>query len=82
MTALGILSLCKLAHTIQCEYVLCENGSFLQLLFLVLLLNGEGLCECYNELSCSGAVIQAADQKDCCILKSGLSFSNIGTCRQ
>ena len=54
---------------------------FLQLLFLVLLLNGEGLCQCYNGLSCSGAVVPADDQRNCCVLKSGLSFSNTGTCR-
>ena len=54
---------------------------FLQLLLLVLLLNGEGLCQCYSRLSCSGTIVQAADQRDCCVLKSGLSFSDVGTCR-
>ena len=61
---------------------ICEKMVvILQLLFLVLLLNGEGLCQCYNGLSCSGAVVPAADQRDCCVLRSGLSFSDVGTCR-
>ena len=69
-------------HTLFSVNVFCEKMAvFLQLLFLVLLLNREGLCQCYNELSCSGVVVPADDQRDCCVRKSGLSFSNSGTCR-
>ena len=69
-------------HTLFSVNVFYEKMAvFLQILFLVLLLNGEVLCQCYNELSCSGAVVPADDQRDCCVLKSGLSFSDAGTCR-
>ena len=61
---------------------ICEKmAAFLQTLFLGLLLNEEGLCQCYDGLICRGAIIPADDQRDCCVLKSGLSFSDVGTCR-
>ena len=69
-------------HTLFSVNMFCvKMAVFLQLLFLVLLLNGEGLCQCYNGLSCSGTLIPADDKRDCCVLKSGLSFSSAGTCR-
>ena len=67
-------------HSLFSVNVFCEKMAvFLQLLFLVLLLNGEGLFQCYNELSCSGAIVPADNQRDCCVMKSGLSFSDAGT---
>ena len=50
-------------------------------LFLILMLSGEGFCQCYSELSCGGTVIPSLDQRDCCILKIGLSYNDAGTCR-
>ena len=69
-------------HTLFSVNVFCEKlAVFLQLLLLVLVLNVEGLCQCYNELSCSGVAVPVDDQRNCCVQKSGLSFSDAGICR-
>ena len=50
-------------------------------LYLLLLLCGRGLCQCYSELSCGGGVVPSVDQSDCCVKLSGLSYNDTGICR-
>ena len=54
---------------------------FLNQLFLVFLLVEHGLCQCFKNTGCRGATVPSDDQRDCCVHRSGLSFSNAGTCR-
>ena len=71
-------------HNTKLNFIvnICEKMVvILQLLFLVLLLNEEGLCQCYSRLNCRESIIPAADQRDCCVLRSGLSFYDADTCR-
>ena len=49
--------------------------------FLFLLLAGEGFSQCYNDTACSGSLVPAANQRECCAGKDeGLSYSAGGTC--
>ena len=48
---------------------------------LTLLLCGEGLCQCYSQLSCVGDIVPSNDQRDCCVMQNGLSYNDGGTCR-
>ena len=50
-------------------------------LYLLLLLCGRGLCQCYSKLSCGGGVVSSADQRDCCVKQSDLSYNDAGACR-
>ena len=58
-----------------------QMAGTLYLLFLILLLSGEGLCQCYSQLDCEGDVVLSVGQSDCCVNQNGLSFDNVGTCR-
>ena len=50
-------------------------------LLLVLLLTGEGFSQCYNSTGCTGSLVGAVDQRDCCVgTNDGLSFSDGGIC--
>ena len=50
-------------------------------LLLVLLLTGEGFSQCYNSTGCTGSLVVAVDQRDCCIgTNNGLSFNIGGIC--
>ena len=53
----------------------------LYLLFLILLLSGEGLCQCYSQLECVGDEVPSASQGDCCVNQNGISFNDEETCR-
>ena len=49
--------------------------------FLFLLLAGEGFFQCYSDTACSGNLVPAANQRECCIeTDEGLAFSAGGTC--
>ena len=49
--------------------------------FLFLLLAGEGFSQCYSDTACSGSLVPADNQRDCCAgTDEGLSYSNGGTC--
>ena len=57
--------------------VLCENGFFL----FVSPLAGEGFSQCYNDTACSGSLVPADNQRECCAgTDEGLSYSAGGTC--
>ena len=51
-------------------------------LCLILLLSGDGLCQCFSQLDCGGDVLPSEDQRECCVLRNGLSYNDTGTCRQ
>ena len=52
----------------------------LSFLFL-LLLAGEGFSQCYSDTVCSGSLVPAANQRECCAgTDEGLSYSSGGTC--
>ena len=54
---------------------------FLQL--LILLLSRQGLCQlCYRQLSCEQYTATVENQRDCCLMRNGLSYDDGGTCRQ
>ena len=53
----------------------------LHLLLLLLLLCEQGLCQCFSEVNCIGDIVDAANQRDCCVLRDGLSHNDAGTCR-
>ena len=49
--------------------------------FLFLLLAGEGFSQCYNDTACSGSLVPADNQRECCAgTDEGLSYSAGGTC--
>ena len=51
------------------------------LCFLFLLLAGEGFSQCYSDTACSGNLVPAANQRECCAgTNEGLSHSAGGTC--
>ena len=50
-------------------------------LFIVLLLIGEGFSQCYVNTDCTGTVVEATDQRDCCVgTDNGLSFNDGSNC--
>ena len=70
-----------MAIIILAEIALTEMAGTLYLAFLILLLSGEGLCQCHSELSCGGDVVPSNNQSDCCVSQNGLSYNDTGTCR-
>ena len=49
--------------------------------FLFLLLAGEGFSQCYNDTACSGSLVPADNQRECCAgTDEGLAYSAGGTC--
>ena len=49
--------------------------------FLFLLLAGEGFSQCYSDTACSGSLVPAANQRECCAgTNEGLAYSSGGTC--
>ena len=48
---------------------------------LILLLGGEGLCQCFSHLDCEGDVLPSEDQRDCCVNQNGLSYNDTKACR-
>ena len=56
--------------------------SVVSLSFLFLLqLAGEGFSQCYNDTACTGSLVPAANQRECCAgTDEGLSYSAGGTC--
>ena len=49
--------------------------------FLFLLLAGEGLSQCYNDTACSGSLVPADNQRECCaVTDEGLAYSSGGIC--
>ena len=53
----------------------------LYLLLLVLLLTGEGFSQCFDSTGCTGNLVRAVHQRDCCVgTNDGLSFNNGVTC--
>ena len=49
--------------------------------FLFLLLAGEGFPQCYSDTACSGSLVPAANQRECCAgTDEGLAYSSGGTC--
>ena len=54
--------------------VMCLSFSFL-------LLAGEGFSQCYSDTACSGSLVPAANQRECCAgTDEGLAYSSGGTC--
>ena len=50
-------------------------------LLLVLLLTGEGFSQCFDSTGCTGSLVGAVDQRDCCVgTNDGLSYNNGGIC--
>ena len=50
-------------------------------LLLVLLLTGEGFSQCYNSTGCTGSLVGAVDQRDCCVgTNDGLSYNDGLSC--
>ena len=50
-------------------------------LLLVFLLTGEAFSQCYNSTGCTGSLVGAVNQRDCCVgTNDGLSFSDGGIC--
>ena len=50
-------------------------------LLLVLLLTGEGFSQCFDSTGCTGSLVGAVDQRDCCVgTNNGLSFNDGGIC--
>ncbi|CAI8047959.1 hypothetical protein GBAR_LOCUS26511, partial [Geodia barretti] len=50
-------------------------------LFLLLLLTGQGFSQCFTNTDCTGGLVEAADQRACCVgTDDGLSFNNGTTC--
>ena len=56
-------------------------ATLLHIVLMILMLSGKGQCQCYSAVSCGGSVVQAVDQRDCCVTRSGHSFSGAGTCQ-
>ena len=54
---------------------------FLQLSFLMLLLSGQGFCQCFIGSDCRGDIVIAESKRDCCVLKDGASYNDVGTCK-
>ena len=49
--------------------------------FLFLLLAGEVFSQCYSDTACSGSLVPADNQRECCAgTDEGLSYNNGGTC--
>ena len=49
--------------------------------FLFLLLAGEGFSQCYSDTACTGSLVPAANQRECCAgTDEGLSYNGDGTC--
>ena len=49
--------------------------------FLFLLLAGEGFSQFYSDTACSGSLVPADNQRECCAgTDEGLSYNNGGTC--
>ena len=49
--------------------------------FLFLLLAEEGFSQCYSDTACSGSLVPADNQRECCAgTDEGLSYSSGGTC--
>ena len=49
--------------------------------FLFLLLAGEGFSQCYSDTACSGSLVPAANQRECCAgTDEGLAYNAGGTC--
>ena len=50
-------------------------------LFLLLLLTGQGFAQCFTNTDCTGGLVEAADQRACCVgTDDGLSFNDGTTC--
>ena len=48
---------------------------------LFLLLAGEGFSQCFTSIGCTGSLVPADNQRECCAgTDEGLSYSNGGTC--
>ena len=47
-------------------------------LLLVLLLTGEAFSQCFDSTGCTGSLVGAVNQRDCCV--GTLSFNNGGIC--
>ena len=48
---------------------------------MFLLLAGEGFSQCYSDTACSGSLVPADNQRECCAgTDEGLSYSAGGTC--
>ena len=46
-------------------------------LLLVLLLTGEGFSQCFDSTGCTGSLVGAVDQRDCCVgTNDGLSYND------
>ena len=53
----------------------------LLVVLFTLLLTGESLSQCYTGTDCTGNVVSASNQKDCCVgTNDGLSFSDGSIC--
>ena len=49
--------------------------------FLFLLLAGEGFSQCYSDTACSGSLVPADNQRECCAgTDEGLAYNAVGTC--
>ena len=45
------------------------------------LLAGEGFSQCYSDTACSGSLVPAANQRECCAgTDEGLAYNDGGTC--
>ena len=50
-------------------------------LLLVILLAGKAFSQCFDSTGCTGSLVGAVDQRDCCVgTNDGLSFSAGGIC--
>ena len=53
----------------------------LLVVFITLLLTGEGLSQCYTGTDCTGSVVSASNQRDCCVgTNDGLYYRDGSTC--
>ena len=51
------------------------------LCFLFLLLAGNGFSQCFTDTDCTGSLVPAANQKECCAgTNEGFSYNDGGTC--
>ena len=65
------------------ERLLCgENGvQFVSFVAGSPTVTGEGFSQCYNSTGCTGSLVGAVDQRDCCVgTNDGLSYNEVLSC--
>ena len=63
--------------TLFCE----KNAAVLFLLLPILLLTGRVFSQCFTNTDCTGSLVPAANQRECCAgTDEGFSYNNGGTC--